>query len=97
MRTKMISLEKAQNFLAQEMDEPEESRRDETVKLIRTAMEQELTERQRECVELYFFRHMTMEETGRMLGIGKGTVCRHLQKSRARLGRALSYAGFRRA
>lgn len=63
------------------------------VQVLRAAMEGELTSRQRECVELYFFQGMTMEQAGRALGIGKGTVCRHLQKAQHRLGKILGYTG----
>ncbi len=58
---------------------------------LRLAIERELTARQRECVELYYYQGLTMEEVGKRLGIGKATVCRHLQKSQARLQRVAAY------
>ena len=63
-------------------------------RLLRKAIEQELTPRQQQCVELYFFQRLTMEQTGDALGINKATVCRHLHKALKRLERALAYAGY---
>ena len=48
-----------------------------------------------ECVTLYYFQRLTMEEVGRQLGIGKATVCRHLQKSKKRLARVLAYVNWK--
>ncbi len=95
MRTKKIGLDQVPGIWLCEEKREEEVRPPAQARLLRLAIEQELTPRQRECVELYFFRRLTMEETGRQLGIGKATVCRHLQKSKQRLGRALGYASRR--
>lgn len=95
MRTRKLSLEQMQRTLELDSVPGQDNRRalERASRLLKTAMEQELTPRQRECVQLYFFQQLTMEEVGRQLGIGKATVCRHLQKSKRRLGRVLSYAG----
>ncbi len=61
--------------------------------VLRKALEQELTARQLQCVRLYFFEELTEEEVGLGLGISKSTVCRHLQRAKKRLSRAVSYAG----
>lgn len=94
MRIRRISLDKIPGRLLAQPEVWEEA--SPTPKalpaVLRLAIEQELTPRQRQCVELYFFRRLTMEQVGEALGIGKATVCRHLQKSKRRLGRALSYA-----
>lgn len=95
MRTKIVALEKIPGLSLSQPGPEEEaspSKARAQARLLQTAIAQELTPRQRQCVELYYFRQLTMEETGRQLGIGKATVCRHLQKSRDRLARALSYA-----
>lgn len=98
MVSKRIPWEKAQVFLAEGSPAPQDRPAQEAaLRLLRLAVRQELTPRQRQCVELYYFRGMTMEETGKALGIGKATVCRHLQKSKKRLGRALSYGGLNTA
>lgn len=95
MRSRKVGLEEIPGFLLLDKGESGGRLPRETAALVRKAVEQELTPRQRECVELYFFRRMTMEEVGEALGIGKATVCRHLQKSKRRLGRALGYAALR--
>ena len=64
-------------------------------KLLQMAVAQELTPRQQECVTLYYFQRLTMEEIGRQLGIGKATVCRHLQNSKKRLARVLAYVNWK--
>lgn len=95
MRTRSLSLDQMQRTF--ELTAPGQDNHhdmEKAARLLRTAIQQELTPRQQECVQLYFFQQLTMEEVGRQLGIGKATVCRHLQKSKHRLGRALSYAGF---
>ncbi len=94
MRTRKVALDKIPALMLAQPGPGEEEARSPRVQpqLLRLAMEQELTPRQRECVELYFFRRLTMEEVGQELGIGKATVCRHLQKSKERLGKALRYA-----
>ena len=82
METKRIPWEKAQFFLTEGGGLPQDNPPPEAaLRLLRLAVRQELTPRQRQCVELYFFQGMTM-----------ATVCRHLQKSKKRLGRALSYS-----
>ena len=95
MRTKILSLEQMQRTLGLGAAPGPEGRqaREKAARLLHTAIRQELTPRQQECVQLYFFQRLTMEEIGRQLGIGKATVCRHLQKSKRRLGQVLSYAG----
>lgn len=96
MRTKTLSFDRMQAWIGQE-DRPRESTNaldlQAAAAVLRTAMEWELTGRQRECVRLYFYENRTMEEIGSMLGISRSTVCRHLQKAKARLGKAVSYCG----
>lgn len=59
---------------------------------LRVAISQELTRRQRECVEMYFGQRMTMEGIGEALGIGKSTVYKHIQCGKERIRRVLAYA-----
>lgn len=94
MNTRLISFDRVEHLLGRE-DREEESTSREKLKAakaaLRLALERELTPRQRECVELYFYLGLTEEETGRRLGVSKSTVCRHLQKAKARLKRVVSY------
>ena len=59
--------------------------------VLRSALSQELTARQLECVSLYFYEGLTEEEVGKRLGVSKSTVCRHLQKAKLRLSKAIGY------
>ncbi|MGI6254473.1 MAG: sigma-70 family RNA polymerase sigma factor [Acutalibacter sp.] len=67
-------------------------RRQAALRLLQSAMEGELTSRQRQCVELCVLRGLSQVEVGKMLGLNKSTVCRHLQKAKRILRRAASYA-----
>lgn len=94
MRVKLISFDGWEEAIADKSAGRRESNRPELMKvqkLLRLAIERELTPRQRECVRLYFYDRLTEEEIGRSLGIGKSTVCRHLQKAKARLYSAMRY------
>ena len=59
---------------------------------VTAAMGRELTSRQRQCVELCVLRGTTQQQAGRLLGVNKATVCRHLQKSQRRPAQAALYA-----
>lgn len=58
---------------------------------LRRAREQELTERQREMVSLYYDQGMTMPQIAEQLGVNRSTVSRTLRRARARLYRFLRY------
>lgn len=94
MAVKLISYDKIEKLLGRnDFEEESTNRRDISAAkaVLRTALKLELTERQRECVRLYFYENMTEEQTANELGITKSTVCRHLQKAKRRLGRAVYY------
>ena len=98
MRTKFLSMDDAKDFLYNEsledsLDQPRRFSNNRIAKAaLRVALERDLTDRQRECVQLYYFQGLTMEQVGEKLGIGKPTVHRHLQKAKARIERALAFA-----
>ncbi len=50
--------------------------------LLRRAIGNELTDRQRDCVQLYYGEQLTMQEIADELHLTRGTVCKHLQKLR---------------
>ena len=58
---------------------------------LRRAREEELTERQREMVGLYYDQGMTMPQIAERLGVSRSTVSRTLRRARARLYRFLRY------
>ena len=61
-------------------------------KFLRRAIGNELTDRQRDCVQLYYGERLTMQEIADELHLTRGTVCKHLQKASARLSHALQYS-----
>lgn len=99
MKTYFLSYEEMKNLLGQPDHREESSNRSdlESVRsVLRRAIRRELTPRQLECVQFYFYQKMTQEQIAQALGISKPTVCRHLQKAKLRLKRALSYAAITR-
>ena len=55
------------------------------------ALRQDITERQREYMNLYYGRNMSMEAIAKELGVNKSTVSRTLKRGRQRLYRCLRY------
>ena len=55
------------------------------------ALRQDVTERQREYMILYYGNRMTMEAIARQYGVSKSTVSRTLKRGRQRLYRCLRY------
>jgi len=55
------------------------------------ALRQDITERQREYMVLYYGRNMSMEAIARQCGVNKSTVSRTLKRGRQRLYRCLRY------
>lgn len=96
MSTKLVSFDQMQAFLGDRGPwevSTNHSQIQAAQAVLRRAIPRELTRRQQECVRLYFYEKLTMEEVGRELGISKSTVCRHLQRAKRRLERTVSYVG----
>ncbi len=55
------------------------------------ALRQDITERQREYMMLYYGRNMSMEAIAQQCGVNKSTVSRTLKRGRQRLYRCLRY------
>ena len=56
------------------------------------AMEQELTERQRQILTMHFFRGMTVTQIAEPLGVSKSTVSRSMARATEKLFCALRYS-----
>ncbi len=54
-------------------------------RLLKTAFDSVLTERQRECMSMYYFDRKTVVEIGAELGLDPSTVSRHLKAGRRNL------------
>jgi RNA polymerase sigma-70 factor (ECF subfamily) len=59
---------------------------------LKDAIKNDLTPRQMELVNLYYFQHMTMPEIAKMLCINKSTVSRILKSARLKLRTILKYS-----
>ena len=55
------------------------------------ALRQDITERQRQYMALYYGQSMSMEAIAKQLGVNKSTVSRTLKRGRQRLYRCLRY------
>ena len=62
-------------------------------KRLASALREELTDRQREAVVLYYIKRHTMTDTAAEMGVGVSTVSRTLARARLRLRRCLRYGG----
>lgn len=63
-----------------------------TLNALRVAMEEELTDTQREYIEMFFVYGMSMNEIGQELGVAKATVSRTINRGLDRLYHVLRYA-----
>lgn len=61
------------------------------LKIISIVMEDELTDKQREAVELCKFKGMSNKEAAEILGVSESTICRHLQKASEKFEHAYKY------
>jgi len=96
MKHKLVSFDEIKNFIADEdftfsATNSVEIKR--TIRLMNTAIKTELTNRQRKCLELYYFQGYTQTEIGAMLGITGATVCRHIKKAQKAIRRLMRYSG----
>lgn len=63
-----------------------------TINALRVAMDEELTDTQREYIEMFFVYGMSMNEIGQELGVSKATVSRTINRGLDRLYHVLRYA-----
>lgn len=55
------------------------------------AIKLELTERQRDCIIMYYVKRMNMNDIASALGLTKSTVSRHIKSGMSRLKKVASY------
>lgn len=73
----------------------EEQEQDNTVHLqrcVKTALETELTDKQRQYYLMYFQEGKTMEQIAKEFGVSKSTVSRTVRRANLKMGRCLRYA-----
>lgn len=64
-----------------------------TQKIMRRVIKEELTSKQRTCINMYYGRRMNMEEIGKELSIDKSTVSRHLKAGKNKIRNILEISG----
>jgi len=52
------------------------------IKIVRDIVENELTERQRQMIGLYYYKRMNVTEIAEMLGVNRSTVSRTISRGR---------------
>ena len=60
-------------------------------RIMSRAIRRELTDRQRECLTLYYLEGMKMKDIARELGLSNSTVSRHISTSLVKLRRVAEY------
>lgn len=63
-------------------------------KIIPIILENELTSRQKNCIELSYFKDMSQREIAENLGVTQPTVSRHIRDGVSIVNRHLSYCYF---
>lgn len=69
-----------------------EMQRQRVLRNLHRAVEKELTLRQREVVQRYFFQGETIPQIAEELGVNRSTVSRTLRRGKARIFRCLQYS-----
>ena len=59
--------------------------------ILSKAVSSELTDRQRECVMLYYYANKTMNEVASILSLSKSTVSRHIKAAKLKLKNVAKY------
>ncbi len=59
--------------------------------LLRIALQTELTDRQRECLEMYYYKNLKMVEIASLLSLSPSTVTRHLKAAHKKLKNIAKY------
>lgn len=74
------------------MAEDNSERRKRMKSAVKTALEQELTEKQRTALFLYYFEEMTMQEIAEKLGVCRSTVSRNIARAKQRIEKCAKYS-----
>lgn len=60
---------------------------------VKRVVDEELTERQRQMVEMYYFQRLSMPEIALKLGVSPSSVSRTIMRGRGRIRKFLKYNG----
>ncbi len=97
MRTKVYSLDTQMEdlYLQSLSAQREDNSRDiEKMKgMLRTAMDSMLTDKQKQCITMYYFEHRNMREIADTIGVNKSTVSRHIKAASENLKKLRAFIG----
>lgn len=94
MRKKILSLDSQiidKISTAAYSDQGEDKRRKRMKRLISTAIQNELTDRQQQCLKLFYYDDLSVTEISSIIGIKPTTVYKHLKKARLALKKCAPY------
>ena len=74
-----------------EQETDREQQREQLLQVMRKACRQELTPRQQQMVQLYFFENLTMPMIAQRLGVNKSTVSRCIGAAKRRIAPCVKY------
>ena len=80
------------DLLSNKEADVEDTEHQHIVHILSKAIEGELTQRQHDCVYLYYYQGKTVSEVAHELQIGVPTASKHLKKARNRLAEVLRYS-----
>lgn len=66
--------------------------RERLLRNLRTVLDEELTPRQRQMIQLYFFQKKNIPQIAAELGLNRSTVCRTLNRGKNNIRRCLRYS-----
>jgi len=78
-------IENIDSLLAPEYGDEGISRTELLGKAVRGAMQKGLTDRQRDAIELYYYKGLTTTQIAAMWGVDRSAVSRHLSRARKRI------------
>lgn len=93
MRTKILSFNLLEQYLGNKTDDISDNKNQikKMSAAVHLALENELTNRQKTCIELYYFQNYKIPEIAKELNLNKSTVSRHLAKGRFAIKKTVEY------
>jgi len=92
MSNTVLSINPFLDLISNKEAEVEDGEHQRIVRMLSKAIEGELTQRQRDCVYLYYYQGKTVSEVAHELQINVPTASKHLKKARIRLADVLRYS-----
>lgn len=65
--------------------------REKMKQMLGKAMKKQLTDRQRQCLSMYYFENKKMEQISLELGLHKSTISRHITAARVKLQKLTAF------